>query len=134
MKLIILVAGLFLLAGCDPPRVRRDRNLPLAPIAEKTGTAPSIPNETAAVASTRPSDVSLPEIKPAAGLQRQDPAPLIAETNGRLLDVYFDYDRSELRSEALSTVQENAKLLTPILNGFPRVTVWIEGHCDERGS
>jgi outer membrane protein OmpA-like peptidoglycan-associated protein len=26
------------------------------------------------------------------------------------------------------------KLLAPILNGFLRVTVWIEGHCDERGS
>src|SRR5262249_32065767 len=61
-------------------------------------------------------------------------AGVIAETNGRLRDVYFDYDQSELRGEALSAVEENAKLLAPILKELRGVTVWIEGHCDERGS
>jgi len=38
-----------------------------------------------------------------------DPAGVIAETNGRLRDVYFDYDQSELRGEALSAVENTGK-------------------------
>jgi ribosomal protein S27AE len=65
---------------------------------------------------------------------RPDRAGRIIVTNGRLVDIYFDYDRSELRSDALSALRENATLLAPILKEFPGIAIWIEGHCDERGS
>jgi outer membrane protein OmpA-like peptidoglycan-associated protein len=133
MRLITLAGAVAVLAGCHP-HVRRDMTHQVAPIVDVAVAPRSIPRETAAIAREPQPEVSPPELNPAAGVQRLDPARVIAETNGRLRDVYFDYDRSELRGEALSAVQEDAKLLAPILNEFHRVTVWIEGHCDERGS
>lgn len=44
--------------------------------------------------------------------------------------VYFDFDRSEIRSESIATLRAHADYL--LANGGVAVT--IEGHCDERGS
>lgn len=45
-------------------------------------------------------------------------------------DIYFDYDRSEVRSDARPTLEKIAGWLRDN-NG---VQLMIEGHCDERGS
>jgi peptidoglycan-associated lipoprotein len=45
-------------------------------------------------------------------------------------DIFFDYDRSNLRPDALRTMEENARLLSE--NGDLRLI--LEGHCDERGT
>lgn len=52
------------------------------------------------------------------------PAPL------NLGDVFFDYDKSDLRSDATATLTENGKML--MQNAAAQIT--IEGHCDERGT
>lgn len=44
--------------------------------------------------------------------------------------VYFDFDRSEIRSEYLDVLRAHAEFLA----ANPLVNVTIEGHCDERGS
>jgi peptidoglycan-associated lipoprotein len=44
-------------------------------------------------------------------------------------DVFFDFDKYELRSDARAVLQENARLLKE--NGG---NVVLEGHCDERGT
>lgn len=44
--------------------------------------------------------------------------------------VYFDFDKSSLRSDSKSGLDSNYDLLTQ----FPDVMVKIEGHCDERGT
>ena len=44
--------------------------------------------------------------------------------------IYFDFDRSEIRSEFVSILRAHADYLTANRS----VTVTIEGHCDERGS
>jgi peptidoglycan-associated lipoprotein len=49
---------------------------------------------------------------------------------GLLGDVYFDYDRSELRPEARTRLEANARFLKE----HPQFVVTIEGHCDERGT
>jgi peptidoglycan-associated lipoprotein len=45
--------------------------------------------------------------------------------------VYFDYDRSEIRSDARTALQSNA---TAIQGNDAWGVVTVEGHCDERGS
>jgi peptidoglycan-associated lipoprotein len=45
-------------------------------------------------------------------------------------DVFFDYDKADIRPGEMSTLQKNAAFLRQ--NGNVRFT--IEGHCDERGS
>jgi len=49
---------------------------------------------------------------------------------GLIDDVYFDFDRSELRPEATEQLATNADWL----RGNPGYVATIEGHCDERGT
>ncbi len=53
-----------------------------------------------------------------------------AERSGLLGDVFYDYDKYELRSEARDRLQKNADFMKR--NADLQFT--IEGHCDERGT
>ncbi len=46
----------------------------------------------------------------------------------------FDYDKSDIRSDAGAALAKDAEALRSILNDFPTAVVVMEGHCDERGS
>jgi peptidoglycan-associated lipoprotein len=48
-----------------------------------------------------------------------------------LQDVYFDYDKSDLRPDARDALAKNADWLKKSYN---TAVVQIEGHCDERGT
>ena len=59
------------------------------------------------------------------------PSPTAEELfNQNIKDVYFDYDKSDIRSDQQSAVQADVTFLTE----HPDVTFTIGGHCDERGS
>jgi peptidoglycan-associated lipoprotein len=45
-------------------------------------------------------------------------------------DIYFDYDKSDIRSDQQASVQADAQFF----NQHPNINFTIEGHCDERGS
>ena len=45
-------------------------------------------------------------------------------------DVYFDYDKSDVRPDQQSAVQSDIEFLKQ----HPNISFTIEGHCDERGS
>ena len=80
------------------------------------------------------------------------PAPPTKSLNERLAeevqDVYFDFDKFNIRSapsspvcgsgacsqNAQAALNQNANALKDILNDFPNAVITIEGHCDERGS
>jgi peptidoglycan-associated lipoprotein len=67
------------------------------------------------------------------------PAPKVTISSAEMLsreaqDVYFDYDMSDLRADAVRTATANAELLKRIFAQDSNFTVLIEGHCDERGS
>ena len=47
-----------------------------------------------------------------------------------LKDIYFDFDRADLRPDARETLKVNAQWL----KDNPTATVQVEGHCDERGT
>ncbi|HUF78356.1 MAG TPA: peptidoglycan-associated lipoprotein Pal [Thermoanaerobaculia bacterium] len=49
---------------------------------------------------------------------------------GLIGDVYFDFDRSELRAESREQLTRNSDWL----RDNPGYAVTIEGHCDERGT
>jgi peptidoglycan-associated lipoprotein len=50
--------------------------------------------------------------------------------NGLLGDIYFDFDRSDLKEDARARLTRNAEWL----RAHPEFEVTIEGHCDERGT
>lgn len=45
-------------------------------------------------------------------------------------DVYFDYDKADVRGDQQASIQADAQFL----GAHPNVNFTIEGHCDERGS
>jgi peptidoglycan-associated lipoprotein len=45
-------------------------------------------------------------------------------------DVYFDYDKWQIRPDQVATVQADAAFLSQ----HPSINLTVEGHCDERGS
>jgi peptidoglycan-associated lipoprotein len=53
---------------------------------------------------------------------------------GRISDAYFDYDKSALRPDAMSTLQKDSTELRDILKEYPGYKLVIEGYADERGS
>jgi len=55
-----------------------------------------------------------------------EPAPTVAE----LSDVFFDFDRFAIRSDASASLEANAGAL----KAQSETKILIEGHCDERGT
>jgi peptidoglycan-associated lipoprotein len=47
-----------------------------------------------------------------------------------LKDIYFDFDKYDIRREDEATLKENAVFL----KNNPKMKIQIEGHCDERGT
>ena len=47
-----------------------------------------------------------------------------------LKDIYFDYDKYDIRPGDAAILKENAALLKK----YPTVKIQVEGHCDERGT
>src|SRR5260370_10262577 len=45
-------------------------------------------------------------------------------------DVYFDYDKSDIRGDQSASIQASA----PFLNPHSTINITIEGHCDDRRS
>jgi peptidoglycan-associated lipoprotein len=54
--------------------------------------------------------------------------------NSEVKDIYFDYDRSEVREDARAILTRNADVLKQIFTQSPNFAVVVEGHADERGS
>src|SRR5215469_2983434 len=62
---------------------------------------------------------------------QEQAAPNVADLfNQNVTDAYYDYDKSELSSDARAALQKDAEFL----RSYPQIRVTIEGHCDERGS
>ena len=60
-----------------------------------------------------------------------EPAPAVEPAAEIIIeDVFFDYDKYNIRNDALSVMERNARVLSN--NAGARVL--LEGHCDERGT
>jgi peptidoglycan-associated lipoprotein len=60
--------------------------------------------------------------------------PSLDQRLAEVQDIYFDYDKSEVREDARATLQKDADAIKAILTDFPSAVITLEGHCDERGS
>jgi len=100
VPLVVALAAIFMVAGCS----------------KKTAQKPITP---APVESAEPKPVT-PEA----------PESAVVPVETGLADVFFDYDKSNLRPDAIQVLFRNAEHL----KGHPEVRILIEGHCDERGT
>jgi peptidoglycan-associated lipoprotein len=74
---------------------------------------------------------------PPPAVEKAPPAPprVFGDVlNSEVQDAYFDYDKTELRSDARDVLTKDAAALKSIMAEFPNASIVIEGHCDERGS
>jgi peptidoglycan-associated lipoprotein len=58
------------------------------------------------------------------------PQPATPQPDLELTSVYFDFDRSEVRADQVPGLDADLRAL----QADPRVTIEIQGHCDERGT
>jgi peptidoglycan-associated lipoprotein len=61
------------------------------------------------------------------------PTPSVSDEDlfsQNIRDIYFDYDKSDVRGDQQSSMQADAQFLGQHSN----INITIEGHCDERGS
>jgi peptidoglycan-associated lipoprotein len=56
--------------------------------------------------------------------------PIAALFDRNVRDIYFDYDKYDIRPDAVPVLQQDADFL----RRYSQVNIVIEGHCDERGS
>ena len=117
VKMIMWGVGIAWLAGCSTakPAVK-----PQAAAAEQEKSAPA---ETRRLANAPVSQSSSLE-------QLQKGAAVGTPASSPLKDVYFDFDRYDLGTDARDTLKANGDWLKQ----NPSATVEIEGHCDERGT
>ena len=131
--LLVSLGVLILLAGCSSRKVvtsgedqssmqKQGANTPstivgASPPSETTRiTAPEVVPPLAPVISSQ----AHPSTTPAASSRPTE----------ALDDVFFDFDRFTLRSDAILTLESN----TRVLKARDGTKLLIEGHCDERGT
>ena len=71
-----------------------------------------------------------PVTPPAPPPTTAPPSDLVAEATKYLSDIFFDYDKSEIRADQKENLDKNARWLRE----HTTVGVTVEGHCDERGT
>jgi peptidoglycan-associated lipoprotein len=108
--LFILLLSLLIAAGCGGSKVQT------LPVQEPEQAEVREPEPVAPPAEPKTETKAVVEESPAV--------PFV------LQNVYFDFDKYDLTSEALQTLADNAR----VLKAYPDARIVIEGHCDERGT
>jgi peptidoglycan-associated lipoprotein len=117
--LTILTMSLLFLYGCP-----KKADVTTAEEPQKVEQAPAAPADEAA----RQAEQQAAEAAKRTGEEQAREAA--AKGAAGLQPIYFDFDRSVIRSDARSVMQANAEWL----KANPSVKVRIEGNCDERGT
>ncbi|MGE5126755.1 MAG: peptidoglycan-associated lipoprotein Pal [Betaproteobacteria bacterium] len=118
-KSVLLLAAVALvvaLPACAKKKVLPPPPAPVAPEAPPPAPPPA------------PREEAPPQVDEFARLKSMTAEQI--DKLGLLGDVYFDYDKADIRDSERATLSKNADALKRF--DFLRVTV--EGHCDERGT
>ncbi|MCB2154729.1 peptidoglycan-associated lipoprotein Pal [bacterium] len=141
-----VLASALAVTGCGHkkmnPEIRLDGASAFAPTAEElaqAGARSSEWNPVGAPSAANPNGVPDAQYDPFSfDADATGSIPNTADTDGvedavEIADlemVHFDYDRSELKPEWQTILEHHAQWLV----SHPRVSVQVEGHCDERGT
>jgi len=112
---IILLVGFLALWGCP-----KKTDVASSPEAQKEESASSLKSEDLNTGGKS-------GMADETGTPSEERAAL---TSAGLQPIYFDYDKSHLRTDALKTIANNVAWL----KANPKVKIRIEGNCDEHGT
>ena len=128
LSLLLVIPGLMIVTSCAKKTVKPD----LAQIQEEE--AAKLAAEKAKLAAEKAKQEELARQRALEEKRRQEEAAMRKITAARNLfmneNIYFDFDKSNLKPEA----QEILKRKAEWLRKNPGESVIIEGHCDERGT
>lgn len=131
ITILILCIGLILM-GCpkktvvkDEPSVKKEE--PAAAAAAKKAEAERIAKEKEAEARK---ETTKKELEKSLVTKKEPGIEGVVFESSLLKDIYFDFDKYDVRPEDALILKENAALLKKYSN----VKIQIEGHCDERGT
>lgn len=111
LSAIITVMTIFLFSGCAEKEVK--------------------PEPTPGPAVTEVTPPKPPEAKIGEdALKGKEELLAKVEEAPKLQDIYFDFDKYNIRADAKETLERNAAWLKK----NPNLKIQIEGHCDERGT
>ncbi len=133
IAILILCVGLILI-GCpkktvvkDEPSVKKEEAAAAAAAAAAKAEAERMAREKEAKVREEAAKKDLEK----SLLAKKEPGiEGVVFESSLLKDIYFDFDRYEVRPEDAPILKENAALLKK----YPNVKIQIEGHCDERGT
>lgn len=126
MRKIQIAFVLLALAGCAKKHVPNQISKAVPP--QPASHSPSTP----AVASRSNSISSTPARSNEDGDRALRNA--LANLNAALGDAMFDFDKANLRPDAVSALTKDASVLQDEIKKDPSLMFTVEGHCDERGS
>ena len=122
---MIIFSGVIGLAGCSSTTTPTN---PEPPGAAAATPAPAESKKKLDSAKTTESTTKEPASSSLDALQRGDSTA--TPDSSPLKDVYFDFDRYDLRADARAILKANSAWL----KANPGAQVQIEGHCDDRGT
>jgi peptidoglycan-associated lipoprotein len=123
LMVMSLLLGL-MLTGCAKRPATTAATAAPAPAAPPS--TPSTPAPTTPAAPSTPA----PSATPTAPAPTTRPSPKEFSSIAALKDVFFDFDKYDIRPEDAKTLDANAAWLKTNADNL----VLIEGHCDERGT
>jgi peptidoglycan-associated lipoprotein len=120
ISLCLSLGIMFLVAGCAGKNVSSSSG-------DQSGKAKSETIQPDAI-KTVPMERSFD--RPSGSASTLATEPGVPPDTNALADIFFDYDRFQIRKDAMPLLDGNARWL----RGSGSKSVLIEGHCDERGT
>lgn len=115
----LVLLSFIVFAGCPPPTTTKPETGTTSASQSPAGQG-SVKEQAARQGAKAPSSLE--------ALRRGESSATPASSP--LKEIYFDFDRYDLRADARATLKSNAEWL----KGNPSARIEIEGHCDERGT
>ena len=122
---VVAIASL-LIGGCAPSATTK----PEAPPSASSGAAGAEGAGTQRQGEGQRGGASESTVPPGSLDALRQGKSTATPSTSPLQDIFFDFDRYDLRSDARDTLRTNADWL----KNNPSARIEIEGHCDERGT
>jgi len=119
-----------MVVGCAKRPATTAASAPAPTGAAGATGAPDRPGGTTSMQPSPAPEGSAPAPAPSGGAGGARPAPRDFTAIGDLRDVFFDFDKYDIRSNDAKTLDANATWL----KSHENMLVLVEGHCDERGT
>ncbi|MGD0585105.1 MAG: peptidoglycan-associated lipoprotein Pal [Oryzomonas sp.] len=127
IALAALSLTVFLAGGCTNKEAVKGEE----PVVKtEPSRTPEAPKGTPQAAKPTPAESATPAAEPIKQAEARQAASAPVQ-EAAFENIYFDFDKSDLRQDARDVLSKNADIL---LKSKPTVKILIAGNCDERGS